>query len=74
MGDVIEKIGTIPIGNNQLDIEINHSARGTSYRDIHLQNEKFRLEIPEKEFLQMAAGVILAKRQFDIVKGKKRNE
>ena len=70
MGDLIEKIGTIPIGKNQFDIEINHSTRGASYRDIHIQNGKFRLEVPENEFLQMAACIILAKRQYDMVKGK----
>lgn len=69
MGDVIEKIATIPIGNDYFDIEINHSVRSTPYRDIHIQNEKFRLEVPENEFLQMAACVILAKRQYDVIKG-----
>ena len=70
MGEVIKNIGTITIGGTNLDVELNHSVRGTGYRDIHLQNEKFRLEIPENEFLQMASCILLAKRQFDMIKGK----
>lgn len=70
MGDMIEKIGAVQIGESHFDIEMNHSVRGLGYRDIHIQNEKFRLEVPENEFLQMASCILLAKRQFDIVKGK----
>lgn len=69
MGELIKKIDTIKIGNTDLDIEVNHSARGNEFRDIHLQNKKFRLEIPENEFIQMCACVLLAKRQFDVIKG-----
>ncbi len=74
MGDVIKKIGEIRLGNALLDVELNHSARGTEFRDIHLQNDKFRLEIPENEFLQMASCVLLAKRQYDVLKGKIKDE
>lgn len=69
MGDVIRKISEITIGKEKFDIELNHSARGSEYRDIHIQNDKFRLEIPENEFLQMASCIILAKRQFEVIKG-----
>ena len=70
MGDVIRKVSEIKIGKESFDIELNHSTRGSEYRDIHIQNDKFRLEMPENEFLQMAACVILAKSQFDVIKGK----
>lgn len=70
MGEVIRTVATIPLMRGvQLDIELNHSASGGKYRDIHIQNERFRLEIPENEFLSIAACVILAKRQFDVIKG-----
>jgi len=68
MGDMIKKVGVLPLAGTELEVELNHSARGGKYRDIHLQNKKFRLEIPEQEFLQMAACTLLAKRQFDVIK------
>lgn len=74
MGDVIRKISEIQIGGATLDVELNHSTRSNGFRDIHLQNDKFRLEISENEFLQMAACVLLAKKQFDILKSENGGE
>ena len=71
MGEVIKKVGEFKIGGSSFEIELNNSACGGKYRDIHIQNDKFRLEMPENEFLPMAACVLLAKRQFDIMKGNK---
>lgn len=69
MGELIKKIGRIPLAGSSLDVELNKPSSGGHYRDIHIQNESFRLEIPENEFLSMAACVLLAKRQFDVMKG-----
>ena len=68
MGDIIRTVNKISLGGSELDIELNHSAVGSKYRDIHIQNDKFRLEVPEDEFLSMAACILLAKRQFDVIK------
>lgn len=70
MGQVIKKVGEISIGGEVFEIELNHSAKGDIYRDIHIQNRKLRLEVPENEFLQMAACVLLAKKQYELIKGK----
>lgn len=69
MGEVIRKVNTISLGGSGFDIELNHSVKGGRFRDIHIQNDKFRLEMPENEFLPMAACILLAKKQFDIMKG-----
>ena len=68
MGEKIRDLGKIKIGNSEFVIELNHSASGSHYRDIHIQNDKFRLEIPENEFLQMAACMQVAKKQLKIIK------
>ena len=68
MGEKIRDLGNVKIGSSEFVIELNHSASGSKYRDIHIQNDKFRLEIPENEFLQMAACVMLAKKQLKIIK------
>lgn len=69
MGDVIRVVDKIKIGDAEYEVELNHSVRGGRYRDVHIQNKNFRLEIPENEFMKMAACVLLAKKQFDIMKG-----
>lgn len=68
MGEKIKDLGTVKLGNSEFVIELNHSTGGNKYRDIHIQNDKFRLEMPENEFLQMAACVMLAKKQLKIIK------
>jgi len=69
MGEKIKDLDSFKIGDAKFLIELNESASGSRYRDIHIQNNKFRLEIPENEFLQMAACVLLAKEQLCKIKG-----
>lgn len=71
MGDLIKKIGEIRLGGGTLDVELNHSVHHPDFREVHLQNKKFRFELPENEFLSMAACVLLAREQFDEIKGRK---
>lgn len=69
MGSVIKNIRKIKIAGKEFDVELNKSPLRKNEHDIHIQNEKFRLEIPETEFVSMLSCVILAKKQFDILKG-----
>ena len=69
MGSVIKNIEKIKIGGSEFCIELNKSVTHKNERDIHIQNENFRLELPEKEFVQMTCAVLLAKKQLDILKG-----
>lgn len=68
MGEKIRDLGKVQLGGAEFTVELNHSAGGGKYRDIHIQNEKFRLEMPENEFMQMAACVMLASRQLKKIK------
>lgn len=70
MGEKIKDIGKIQLGNSKLNVELNHSTQGDENYEIHIQNDKFRLALQEKEFLQMASAVLLAKKQLDIIKRK----
>lgn len=70
MGEVIRNVKEISIGGGKFMIELNHGMENNGIRDIHIQNEKFRLSIPETEFLQMASCVLLARRQLELIKGK----
>ncbi|MDE7313087.1 MAG: hypothetical protein K2N87_15920 [Eubacterium sp.] len=68
MGEIIKTIENIQIGNTKLKIELNHSTTGHEKYEIHIQNDKFRLALPEKDFLQMASCFVLAKKQMDLLK------
>lgn len=70
MGEIIRILDTVEFGGSQFNIELNRGTASPDEREIHVQNEKMRLAIPEHEFLQMAAAILLAKRQLDIIKGK----
>lgn len=70
MGELIRKVSELKIGNETFDIELNESTNDKGYRDVHVQNDKFRLSVPENEFMQMAACVLLAQKQLKFIKGK----
>ena len=70
MGELIKKVSSIRLGGEKFDIELNESTTDTGYKDIHIQNDKFRLSIPQNEFMQMAACVLLAQKQLHLIKGK----
>ena len=70
MGEKIKVIDTVDIKDLHFDIELNEGtvvAKKPLY--IHLQNERFRLAVPDYEFMQMAISVYTAKRKLIIEKG-----
>ena len=69
MGQKIKTLGKFKIGNSEYEVELNKSVSKKSGHDIHIQNEKFRLEMTDLQFVQMASCLLLAKKQFDILKG-----
>lgn len=70
MGEKIKDIGCIQLGKSNLVVELNHSTQENEKYEIHIQDDKFRLALSEKDFLQMASAVLLAKKQMDIIKRK----
>lgn len=68
MGEKIKDIGKISLGNSDFVVELNHGTREGEKYEIHLQNDKFRLALSEKDFLQMTSAVILAQKQLNIMK------
>lgn len=70
MGEIIKVLDKIKICDSEFDVELNHGTACQEEREIHIQNKNMRLAMPEREFLQMASAVLLAKRQLDIIKGK----
>ena len=74
MGEVLKKLATVNIKGQNYDIELNKSAFASGKREIHIQNDAFRLAVPEGEFLKMSACVLYAKKQLAIIKGYKEDE
>lgn len=68
MGELIRKVSDIKIGNETFAIELNECTNDTGYKDVHIQNDKFRLNVPQNEFMQMAACVLLAQKQLKLIK------
>jgi len=57
MGEKIRTIGFIGYKDQEYEIEENESS---SERIIHIQNESFRIEISESEYILMSALIIEA--------------
>ncbi len=68
MGEKIRDLAEIRMGGADLMIELNHSVSQNYKYDIHVQNEKFRMEFTDKDFLQIASNILLAKRNFENLK------
>lgn len=65
MGEIIEKLGQLEIGDKIFDVELNASFEPGEELSIHVQNERFRFECTRTEFLQFATLIMRAKENFN---------
>ncbi|WP_188399537.1 hypothetical protein [Sporomusa sp. GT1] len=70
MGEKLKDLGSIKIKGTEFIIELNEPTAKGLQRDIHIQNEFFRLELKEKDFFDMACVILAAKKQLDNLKRK----
>ena len=63
MGEVLKILKETKIAGGKFLIELNHPDI------IHIQNEKFRLEMPQSEFLKIAGAIAWSRKKFDVMKG-----
>lgn len=68
MGEVIKKVGTLTLGEFEFEVELNLPSGGSGPNEVHLQTTKFRLAISELDFVQMAKCLLLARKNFDVLK------
>jgi len=59
MGEKIRTIGVIKYKKTDYEIEENESGDGKE-NIVHIQNEKFRMEILESDYVLMSALILLA--------------
>ena len=64
MGEKIKTVGILNIKSNNYEVEINEPETEGNGFVIHIQGNEFRMDFSEREFYQLAASVMLAKRQL----------
>ena len=61
MGEKIKDITVLKLKDMDVAIELNDGdASSRAYKTIHIQNERFRLQLKEAEYLQMASAIHVA--------------
>lgn len=71
LGEVLKVLKDTTIGDAKLKIELNAPVTENGSKIIHFQNDKFRLEMSEEEFLKIAGAVAYGWRNFEFLKGLK---
>ena len=64
MGERIKDLEEIKIGDKKIVIELNSSYYKSENYEVHLQCDKGRIGLTDKEFLKLATCFMLAKKQF----------
>lgn len=70
MGEKIRDIHPIKIGDASLMIELNEGYTPSDGRLIHIQNNKYRYLLKEKDFYRICAMVMRSWSEFDYIKKK----
>jgi hypothetical protein len=68
MGEIIRKMADMTIAGGDFMVELNHPSGKTQEREIHIQNDKIRLALSERDFYRMGACLLLARRQLEMIK------
>ena len=69
MGEVLKVLKEIKLGDSKFLIEQNAPLTKQGSKVIHIQNENFRMEMTELEFLKVAGAIAYARRNFESMKG-----
>ena len=69
LGEVLKIVKETKLGGGKFLIEQNEPLVNGGPRVMHIQNEKFRMEMTEPEFLKIASAIVYARKRFDDMKG-----
>lgn len=70
MGEKIRDINKIRICGALFMVEKNKGTHGHGKYDIHIQNNKIRLNITEKDFIKIAACILYAEENLNSYKNR----
>lgn len=68
MGERIRDLEKFTIGNAKFCIELNRAYNGNESYDIHVQCERGRIGLSDRDFLKLATCFMVAKKQFIALK------
>ena len=71
MGEKTRNVGVLKIKNTNYEVEMNEPVSENRGAIIHIQNENARLDMTQREFYEIGACIMLAKRQLVKIKEKK---
>jgi len=69
MGEKIRIMANCRFKNTNLDIELNKATTTNGLRSIHIQNDFFRFDFNEKDFISFATHILAANRRLKVLKG-----
>ena len=64
MGERIKDLAKVKIGNTDFKIELNKAYYESESHDIHLQCDKGRIGLSDRDFIKLATCFMAAKEQF----------
>ena len=68
MGEKIRDIGELEVKGMIFKVEINEPIDKINGGLVHIQNSSFRMELSQRDFYEMAAAIMLAKKQLMRIK------
>ena len=69
MGELLKTYGHIDINGQRLAIELNEPINPQTGGIVHLQSDKFRLEMSQADFYRLVVTINLAKKNLCRIKG-----
>lgn len=68
MGEKIKILSKGKILNNNFEIELNQAVVINQDQQIHIQSNKFRIEMDKKDFIKYALSILVAVKNLKILK------
>ncbi len=68
MGEKIKILAKGKFLNTDFEVELNHPLTKGSERQIHIQSDKFRIEMDEKDYVKYALSILVAEKNLKNLK------
>ena len=69
MGEKIKVLSCGVLKNIEIEIELNKPDKPGGLHSVHFQNNEFRFDTDEVEFVKLATGILSARRKLLELKG-----
>jgi hypothetical protein len=69
MGEKIKILSKGRILNVDFEIELNHPVLNGQDEQIHIQSDKFRIEMDKKDYVKYALSILVAEKNLKKIKG-----